>query len=100
MERKLYEIQLKSNVMIIALKPGDNITPTRIIQPLRVANWKFASECGDVLGGLTAGTRMRVVEISTTPGNMWVKAELPGRHPAAYLKIAGEEFAHNFIKVS
>lgn len=86
--------------MIITLQPGDNIAPTRLIQQLRVANWKYASECGDVYGGLMDGTRLKVIEVSKIPGDMWVKVELPGRHPVAYLKIAGEEFAHNFIRVS
>ena len=85
--------------MIITLQPGDRIAPKRIIQQIRVDHWKFATECGDILGGIMDGTPMKVVEVSKTPGNMWVKAELPGRNPVAYLKISGEEFALNFDRL-
>jgi hypothetical protein len=44
------------------------------------------------------GAELTVVEVSKTPGNLWARAELPGRHPPAFLKIAGEEFALNFTR--
>jgi len=42
------------------------------------------------------GAELKVVDVSKVSGSLWVKAELPGRDPVAYLKIDGEEYALNF----
>lgn len=82
--------------MIQALQIGQSITPRRVINPVVVTYWQFAKECGDILGGLTPGMDLKIVAIDKTPGRMWVQVALPGRTPPATLKIAGEEYAHNF----
>jgi hypothetical protein len=82
--------------MIISLNAGQLITPTRLINRAMVAHWRYAGECADVGGGLMPGAELKIIEISKVPGAMWVKAEIPGRYPAVALKIAGEEYAHNF----
>jgi hypothetical protein len=60
------------------------------------SHWRFAAECAAIGGGLMPGPELRVVKVSKAPGNLWVWAELPGRDPPAFLKIAGEEYAPNF----
>lgn len=85
--------------MIINLRSGSVITPTRLINSTMIRYWKYAGECANIYSGLMPGAELKVVDLSTTPGSMWVKAELPGRDPAGYLKIAGEEFAHNFKQI-
>jgi hypothetical protein len=82
--------------MIIRLNAGDVITPTRVLNKVMLSHWRFAAECPDIGGGLMPGAELKVVEVSKSPGNLWVRAELPGRHPPAYLKVAGEEYALNF----
>jgi hypothetical protein len=82
--------------MIIALRPGQHITVTREINSAMAASWKYSKENASVLGGLLPGIELRVIELSTKPDAMWVRVELPGRHPAGYLKIAGEEYGHSF----
>lgn len=82
--------------MIILLSPGQYITPIRQINRTMVSYWRFAKECDDVGGGMMPGAELKIVEVCKTAGNMWVKVELSARHPSAFLKIAGEEFARNF----
>jgi len=82
--------------MIIRLNSGDCITPIRILNKTMVSHWRFATECADIGGGLMPGAELKVAEVSKAPGKLWVRAELPGRQPPAFLKIAGEEFALNF----
>jgi hypothetical protein len=82
--------------MIIALNIGQSITPRRYVNPVMVSHWKYAKECASIGGGLMPGADLKIVAISKTPGQMWVQVELPGRHPPATLKIAGEEYANNF----
>lgn len=82
--------------MIINLRVGQFITPTRHINPTMVAHWRHSRECANIGGGLLPGAEMKIAELSKVPGAMWVRAEIPGRHPVASLKIAGEEYAHNF----
>lgn len=82
---------------VIHLKVGDRITPIRTIVPATIKNWPHASECADIGGGLMPRVaELKIVEIGKTPGNMWVRAELPGRSPPAFLKIAGEILSLNF----
>lgn len=82
--------------MSIHVKAGQAITPTRLINPTMVRHWKYARECATIGGGLMPGARLKVVLVSNTPGNVWVKVEVPGSDPVTTLKIAGEEYAHNF----
>jgi hypothetical protein len=82
--------------MIIALNPGQLITPIRVINRTMVSHWKYAAENADVGGGLLPGAELTITEVSKRPGHLWVRAELPGRSPPATLKISGEEYALNF----
>lgn len=82
--------------MIIALNQGSSITPTRLITPAMVRHWRYASECADVGGGLMVGTQLRIVELSKVAGRMWLRVAIPGGDPPKTLKIAGDEYAHNF----
>lgn len=82
--------------MIINLQAGQSITPTRFINPTMVTHWKYAAECASIGGGLMPGADLKISEICKIPGAMWVRAQIPGRIPAAFLKIAGEEYANNF----
>jgi hypothetical protein len=82
--------------MINSLSVGGYIVATRTINPTMITFWKYAKECASISGGMTPGTKLKIVEISKIPGQMWVKVEIPGRSPIAYLKISGEEYSHNF----
>lgn len=82
--------------MIINLQVGKSITPLRQINPTMVAHWKYSKECASIGGGLMPGAALKIAEISKIPGKMWVRAEIPGRTPTAFLKISGEEYALNF----
>src|SRR3982751_1311679 len=81
----------KANSMIVNLIEGSVITPTRFIKPGK--HWHYARECAGLSGGLMPGAELKVVDVSKVSGSLWVKAELPGRDPVAYLKIDGEEYA-------
>ena len=82
--------------MIINLIVGQFIAPTRVLNNNQVRHWKFANECADIGGGIMQGTVLKIIDINKVPGNMWVKVELPHSSPPRFLKISGEEFAHNF----
>lgn len=84
-------------VPLIALRVGDVITPRMEINSARVAHWRYAAECSPLMGtSIAPGARLRVVEIGTVAGAMWVRVELPGRFPPGFLKIAGEEYSACF----
>jgi hypothetical protein len=91
-----YHLSTPEANMIINLQIGSVITPTRTINSVMIQHWKYAKECANIYGGLMPGSELAVAGVSTTPGAMWVAAQIPGRDPAGFLKIAGEEFAHNF----
>ena len=82
--------------MILALKLGDSISPIRPLTASMMRQWSFASQCDNLNGGLMPGARLEVIEVCKKPGEMWVRAQLLGHDPAAFIKIAGEEFGHNF----
>ncbi len=82
--------------MGINVKAGQFITPKRMINPTMVRYWKDARECARIGGGIMPGANMRVQQVSNTPGDVWVKVEVPGSDPVSTLKIAGEEYANNF----
>lgn len=82
--------------MIISFRAGQFITPVRLINPTMISHWRYAKDCAAVGGGLLPGAELKIVELSKIPGAMWLRVEIPGRHPVATLKIAGEEFALNF----
>lgn len=82
--------------MIIQLNPGDVVTPIRVLNKVMLSHWRFAVESADIGGGLMPGAELKVVEVNKAPGKLWIRVELPGRHPPAFLKVAGEEYALNF----
>lgn len=81
---------------IVSLKPGDKITPLRLVSPEAVAQWAYASECASVGGGLMPGAELIVESVCIGPGPMWVRAQLPRREPPGYIKIPGEAMGANF----
>ena len=87
---------MNSTIPIIQLNGGEEITPRVPINDSRIANWKYRSECDQIGGTLLAGAILKVVEVSKQPGAMWVRVQIPGRSPAAFLKIAGEEYSSAF----
>ena len=91
---------MESTIPIIRLNGGEEITPRVPINDARVKNWKHSSECDPVGGTLLAGAVLKIVEVSKQPGAMWVRVQIPGRSPAAFLKIAGEEYANAFQSAS
>jgi len=82
--------------MMITIDEGDSIISTRLLEDSRIKHWKYGKECQNHGGSFMPGTKFKVVELNKSPGNMWVKAEIPGSDPAQYIKITGEEFANNF----
>jgi hypothetical protein len=90
------ELCLAGDLMIIELNAGDRITLIRALNRIMVSHWRFAKDCADIGGGLMPGAELTVVEVNKAPGQLWLRAELPGRDPPACLKIAGEEYAPNF----
>lgn len=91
---------MHGNIPIIQLAGGELITPRVPINDARVQHWKYRSECDPVLGTLIPGAELEVVETSKQPGAMWVRVKIPGRDPAAFLKLAGEEYAMAFRSVT
>lgn len=87
---------MAGTIPILHLRGGEEITPRVPLTDARTRQWRYASECDRIHGTLITGARLRVVEFSTLPGNMWVKVQIPGRTPPGYLKIAGEEYAAAF----
>lgn len=81
---------------INSLRLGQVIQPRLNINPVKVANWKYASECASVGAGLTGAAELKIVEINSTMFAPWIRVEIPGSDPARYLKIAGDEYAANF----
>jgi hypothetical protein len=82
------------------LNVGDMITPRFFINNDRINDWKFATECDDVGGGMIAHTaRLKVVQISKLKQNEWpwVKVEMVGFDPPRFLKISGEEYISCFV---
>jgi hypothetical protein len=85
--------------MLVALNVGQFITPRRRITPGQVSHWTYRRECASIGGGLEVGAELKIVAISKTPGQVWVQIQLPGSDPPATIKIAGQEYAHNFVPV-
>ena len=49
---------------------------------------------------MVPGAELTVVEMAKPlGGEWWVKAQIPGRDPAGFLKIAGDELGPNFKQV-
>jgi hypothetical protein len=90
------EEEIMPSKPIPQLRPGEILSPTRAINPAMVSNWVYAKECADIRGGMVPGAELRIVETCVTPGKMWVRVEIVGRQPAAFLKIAGENLSNNF----
>jgi hypothetical protein len=86
---------------VYQLEVGQCITPKWVIDSTRVLGWAHARECANVGGGLMPGAELSIVEIMALPGRApWVRVQLPGRYPPAFLKISGEELSRNFDLVS
>lgn len=87
--------------MFVALQVGQKITPKRLINQTILSHWKYARECASVGGGLVPGTaELTIAEIFKGPGPLWLRTELPGRFPPAFLKISAEEYAGNFLLIN
>lgn len=82
---------------VIHLKIGDRIVAKHPIVQARTANWKFADELPSRFSMLPQGAVLEIFELNNTAWPPWVKAWLPNTHNTAYLKIAGEELAGNFL---
>lgn len=82
--------------MLILLSQGSTIYSKRYLKNAQVRNWKFKNEFPAFYNDIMPGVAFKVYDISKMPGNMWVKVEIAGSSPQQYLKISGEEFAHNF----
>lgn len=82
--------------MLIQLNPGDTIKALREISHSMIQYWKFANDCQNYGRSFAPGTSFVIAEINKIPGNIWVKVNIPGSDPVQHLKIAGNEFAHNF----
>lgn len=82
--------------MIIYLAYGNIITTTRELNHTMVQYWKYGKECAYIGGGLMPGTQLVIKEVNKEPGNTWIRAAIPHSDPTRYLKISGEEYAHNF----
>jgi hypothetical protein len=81
---------------IVALTVGNLVRPKRMLMNSTVKGWKYGKECDNLGGGLMPQAELRIVETSILPGRMWVRAQIPGRDPPAFLKISGEELGGNF----
>lgn len=90
---------MQGTLPIIQLMGGETICPRVPITDARVRNWKYAAECSQIYGTLAPGARLTIVEVCKQAGAMWVRAQIPGRDPAGYLKIAGDEYAAAFHRV-
>lgn len=93
---KLYRWKGATRTVVKDLKVGQVIHPLKTVSPTAVLHWKYARECSTIHGGMTDAADLRIVEVSGTPGAAWVRVQIPGAHPPAFLKIAGEEYAANF----
>ena len=82
--------------MLIQLREGMAVTPTRMIHNTRITDWKFVTECDDLGTGLMPGDRLEVVEVNKVPGNLWVRVAVPGSEPPVRLKVSNEDYAFNF----
>ena len=83
--------------MIINLQKGQSIFSKRLLTEGMMRHWKYAQETAQLGGGFMLNTGFKIAEVNwATPGNMWVKVEVPGSHPTRYIKISGEEFSWNF----
>jgi hypothetical protein len=77
------------------LKSGQTVKTKHLIRRDRIMHWRYGRECADVGGGLMAGATLRVVQVHAVAPT-FALLELPGRSPAAYLKVSGDEMAANF----
>lgn len=87
---------MERTIPIVKLNGGEEITPRVRIDHVVSSHWKHRSECDPLHGTLIPGARLKVVEVSKRPGAMWVRVQIPGRTPAAFLKLAGDEYASAF----
>jgi hypothetical protein len=77
------------------LKTGSKVKSRFELNRSRIQQWRYGRECADIGGGTVVGTTFEVVEIGSLP-TKWAKLLLPGRSPAAHLKVSAEELAMGF----
>lgn len=81
----------------MALHKGTKITPLRFLLNYDIDAWKYSNECDDIgIAGLILGAELEVVDDCRVPGAIWTCVKLPGPYPPKFLKMTGEEYAHNF----
>ena len=81
---------------VFKLKAGDLIHPKRTINDQQIKNWKYASECDSVSGGLMSHAELTIVDLCHRHPEIWVKACMNSFSPPRHLKISGEELSWNF----
>jgi hypothetical protein len=91
---------MNTTIPINRLSGGEEITPRFPINDSRTSNWKYRSECDAIGSTIVPGALLKVVDVSKQPGAMRVRVQIPGRSPAAFLKLAGEEYANVFRSAS
>ncbi len=70
-----------------------------MINPTMAANWRYRTENADIGAGLTPAAELKIVEVNASiPGNHWIRVQIPGRNPPAYLKLWGEEVSRFNLK--
>lgn len=73
------------------LRIGGFVKPRFDIDDARIAHWKYKRDRASLGGGMTRYTKLKIVDTSDGATTAWVKLDIPGRRPAAYLKVSGEE---------
>src|SRR5688572_12194932 len=78
------------------LRVGQIVKNRLPIRPAQVKYFKFAKECDDIGGGVTAHAEFEVVEVRPLPSEQWARLKIPGSDPPRHLKLAGGEMANLF----
>ena len=92
----IFQPRTKPVTTLVNLSKGDRVYSIRFISNIMIRNWQFSHECEHNGGSFIGDTSFIISDIHRTPGNVWVKVIIPGSDPRRYLKISGEEYAHNF----
>ena len=81
---------------IVQLRPGNKVKTKRTLNDQIIKFWRYARENGNRRNTMLSGTILTITETNPGPGNSWVKLEIPGTHPPAFLKVSGQELAGQF----
>lgn len=84
----------RMGVQINITNPGDRVKLRLAINQTKVSNWKYARDCDSIGGGIMPGTVFTVSDVNRR--ELWIKIEIPGRSPPAFLKVTGAELSSNF----